>query len=133
MILIKDGRTLRKCYLFSCRYKNVWDIDICLKPHFHRKCQKFRNPKTDFSLTSANKPQSSLVLYLQFEVNRDRRTRRTNSTESFSCKILSNQKHTANKVRNTRRTTLYWMRGMIKELIFIKLTLYLSLSFRNLS
>ena len=27
----------------------------------------------DFSLTSANKPKSSLVLYLQFEVNRDRR------------------------------------------------------------
>ena len=37
--LIKNGRTLRKCYLFSCRYKNVWDIGICLKPHFYKKCQ----------------------------------------------------------------------------------------------
>ena len=26
-------------YLFSCRYKNVWDISICLKPHFYKKCQ----------------------------------------------------------------------------------------------
>ena len=37
--LIKNGRTLRKCYLFSYRYKNVWDIGICLKPHFYKKCQ----------------------------------------------------------------------------------------------
>ena len=63
--LIKNGQTLRNCYLFSCRFKNVWNIGICLKPHFYKKCQYFRNPKTDFSLTSANKPQTSLVLYLQ--------------------------------------------------------------------
>ena len=63
--LIKNGRTLRKCYLFSYRYKNIWDIGICLKPHFCEKCQWFRNLKTDFSLTLANKPRSSLVLYLQ--------------------------------------------------------------------
>ena len=37
--LIKGGRTLRKRYLFSYRYKNVWDIGICLKPHFYKKCQ----------------------------------------------------------------------------------------------
>ena len=30
-----------------------------------KKCQKRGNSKTDFSLTSANKPQSSLVSYLQ--------------------------------------------------------------------
>ena len=42
-----------------------WDIGICLKPHFYKECQLFRNPKTDFFLTSANKPQSSLVSYLQ--------------------------------------------------------------------
>ena len=63
--LIKTARTLRNCHLFSCGHKNVWDIGICLKPHFYKKCQYFRNPKTDFSLTSANKPLSSLVLYLQ--------------------------------------------------------------------
>ena len=40
-------------------------IGICLKPHFYKKSQQFQNPKTDFSLTSANKPKSSLVLYLQ--------------------------------------------------------------------
>ena len=61
--LITNGRTLRKCYLFSCRYKNVWDIGIRLKPHFYKKCQAFRNPNTDFSRTSANRPQSSPVLY----------------------------------------------------------------------
>ena len=34
-----------------------------LKPHFYKKCQQFRNFKIDVSLASANKPQSSLVLY----------------------------------------------------------------------
>ena len=29
----------------------------------------------------------------------------------FSCKKLSNQKHAANTVPNTRRTTFWWMRG----------------------
>ena len=53
--------------------------------------------------------------------------------QSFSCKKLSNQKHTANTVRNTGRTTLCWIRGKVKEFLFIKLTSYLSLSFRNLS
>ena len=37
--LIKNSRTLRNCYLFSCRYKNVWDIGICLKPQFYKKSQ----------------------------------------------------------------------------------------------
>ena len=53
--------------------------------------------------------------------------------QSFSCKKLSNQKHTANTVRNTGRTTLCWIRGKVKEFLFIKLTSYLSLSLRNLS
>ena len=53
--------------------------------------------------------------------------------QSFSCKKLSNQKHTANTVRNTGRTTLCWIRGKVKEFLFIKLTSYLSLPFRNLS
>ena len=39
---------------------------------------------------------------------------------------------TANIVSTTRRTTLCWVRGNIKELLFIKLTLYLSLSFGNI-
>ena len=112
-LIRKNGRTLRKFYLFSYRYrvfslawpastqiywnkrkrlhkkrvqlpedwfgtpiwppwrhvktlyKNVWDIGISLKTAFLQKCQEFKNPKTDFSLTSANKPQSSLVLYPQ--------------------------------------------------------------------
>ena len=41
--LIKNKATVRKCYLFSCRYKNVWDIGICLKPHFD---SKVNNSKT---------------------------------------------------------------------------------------
>ena len=35
------------------------------KTAFLQKMQIIRNPTTDFSLTSANKPQSSLVLYVQ--------------------------------------------------------------------
>ena len=42
------------------------------------------------------------------------------------CKKQSNQKPTANIVSTTRRTTLCWVRGNIKELLFMKLTLYLS-------
>ena len=53
--LIKNKGTLTKYLLFSCRYKSVWDIGMYWKPHF---CPHF-------SLTSANKPQSSLVIYLQ--------------------------------------------------------------------
>ena len=41
-------------------------------------------------------------------------------------KKQSNQKLTANIVSTIRRTTLCWVRGNIKELLFIKLTLYLS-------
>ena len=36
LININDG-TLRKCYLFTYRYKNFWDIGIYLKPHFNEK------------------------------------------------------------------------------------------------
>ena len=49
------------------------------------------------------------------------------------CKKQSNQKLTANTVSTLRRTILSWVRGDIKELLFIKLTLYLSLSFGNKS
>ena len=49
------------------------------------------------------------------------------------CKKQSNQKLTANTVRPLRRTTLSWVRGDIKELLLIKLTLHLSLSFGNKS
>ena len=34
--LIKNGEIFRKFYLFFCRCKNVRDIGICLKPHFHK-------------------------------------------------------------------------------------------------
>ena len=37
--LINDNGTLRNCYLFSCRYKNLRDIGIYLKPHFYEKCK----------------------------------------------------------------------------------------------
>ena len=35
--------------------------------------------------------------------------------QNFSCKKLSNQKPTANTVRNTRRTTLCWMGARLKN------------------
>ena len=50
----------------------------------------------------------------------------------LQCKKLSNQKHTANTVRNTRRTTSCWMRGKIRN-FYLSNLLCLSLSFRNLS
>ena len=34
-ILNKEWSNFKK--KFSCRYKNVWDIGICLKPHFYKK------------------------------------------------------------------------------------------------
>ena len=55
----------KKMFSFSCRYKNLWDVSVYSKPHFYEKCKYLRNPTTDFSQNSANKPQSSLVLYLQ--------------------------------------------------------------------
>ena len=54
------------------------------------------------------------------------------STELY-CKKQSNQKLTADTVSTLRRTILSVVRGDIKELLFIKLTLYLSLSFGNKS
>ena len=49
----------------------------------------------------------------------------------ISFKKLSNQKRSANTFRNIRRTTLCWMRGKIEELLFIKVTVFLPLSFRK--
>ena len=65
--LIRNKGTLTKYLWFSCRYKSVWDIGMYWKPHFCKKkyIKWLWNPTTDFSLTSANKPQSSLVIYLQ--------------------------------------------------------------------
>ena len=40
--------------------ENVLDVGIYLKPHFR---QELRDPTTDFPLTSAGKPQNSLLLY----------------------------------------------------------------------
>ena len=45
---IKNGRTLRKCYLFSYRHKNIWDIDICLKPHLYKKVNNFKSLRQIF-------------------------------------------------------------------------------------
>ena len=88
---INNNGTLRKCYLFSCRHKNPWDIGIYLKPHFYEKCKQLRNPTTDFPLTLANKPQSSLVLQLcKFEGNRDRRTRCTKCWSNLTLKYYTN-------------------------------------------
>ena len=81
-----------------------------------------REPIFESWLTNRGKLQSSICKGIRI------------LAQSFSCKKLSNQKHAADTVRNTRkRTPLCWMRCKIKELLFIKLTLYLSLSFRNLS
>ena len=46
--LIKNGRTLRKCCLFSSRYKNVWDIGTCLKPRFKKNGNNFKTLRQIF-------------------------------------------------------------------------------------
>ena len=56
--IINSNGTLGKCYLFSCGYKNLWDIGIYLKPHFYENCKKIRNPTTDFSITSLHEKNS---------------------------------------------------------------------------
>ena len=86
--LIKNGATLRKWYLFSCRFKNVWDIGIFLKPSFYKNCQKLRNSTTDFFLLLQQTSLRALYFYIcKFEVNRDRRTRCTKcwSSLTFEC------------------------------------------------
>ena len=69
--LIKNSATLRHSYWDRLRY---WHM---IKTTFLQK--NVNNLETlrlfHFFLTSANKPQSSLVLYCKFEVNHDRRTR----------------------------------------------------------
>ena len=37
--LISNNGNLKKCYFFSFRYKNLWDIGVYLKPHFYEKCK----------------------------------------------------------------------------------------------
>ena len=36
------------CYLFSCRFKTVWDISICLKPHFTKMSITSKPPRPIF-------------------------------------------------------------------------------------
>ena len=60
--------------LFFCRYENFWDIGIHLKPHLRKQ---LRNSSAYFSLTSASKPQTALVLYVQVWRHRDHRNRST--------------------------------------------------------
>ena len=43
----------------------------------------------------------------------------------FCNKMNNNRKPTANTVSSTKRTTMCWMRGEIKKLLFIKVTVYL--------
>ena len=61
---LTDG-TLRKCFHFLVGIK-TFEMSVYIQNLiFYEKCKYLRNPTTDFSQNSANKPQSSLVLYLQ--------------------------------------------------------------------
>ena len=56
-----------------------------------KNVDNFKTPRTDFSLTSANKPQNSIEFYIcKFEVNRDLRTRCTNSWLDLTLKCNAN-------------------------------------------
>ena len=167
--LINNNGTLWKCYLFSCRYKNLWDIGIYLKPHFLRKMyvtlkfhdiffpnfSKQASELSSFTSSSLNAivtvelaaQNAGQILTLKCYANTfvrvdaqiEEECRQTISYlkgyayPKLYCKKLGNQKPTANIVSTTKGTTLCWLRGNIKELLFIKLTLYLSLSFGNKS
>ena len=160
--LTKNDRTFRKYHLFSCTRKNFWDIGKMMQNRiFTKNVNIFWNPGTDFPLSSASRPQWSLVLYHsarhslkswpsyttrcakcwsnltwkcyantfgKVDAQLVKECWRTISYRKFYCKKLSNQKPTANTVSATRRTTLCWMRGEIKEHLFVKLTLYLCFS-----
>ena len=108
--LIKNGRTLRKCYLFSYRYKNVWDIGICLKPHFYKKCvNNFKTLGQSF-LELRQISLRALQFYIcKFEINCYRRTRCTNSWSNLTSKCNANTfvKVDALIEGNYRRTISY--------------------------
>ena len=48
--LIKNNWTLRKSSWFSCRYKNVWNIYLYLKPRFTKNVNKSETPRQIFPL-----------------------------------------------------------------------------------
>ena len=62
----KEWSNFRKILFIFLQVKKRLRYRHLLKTAFLQKnVNNFKNPKTDFSPTSANKPQSSLVLYLQ--------------------------------------------------------------------
>ena len=63
--LITNGATLRKCYLFSCRCKNVPYRQMFKTAFLQKKMSTTWKLYDRFFLILANKPQSSLVLYLK--------------------------------------------------------------------
>ena len=76
---------------------------------------------------------SSILIKWMLILGQGQVSRKSRKYLKLYYKEQSNQKLTANTVRPLRRTTLSWVRGDIKELLLIKLTLYLSLSFENKS
>ena len=102
---------------------------------------------------SADKPQSSLSLksivtvelaaqnahwsnftsqcnanvFVKVDAQIEEECRRTTSyLQGYSCPKLHCKK--LSTIRNTRRTTQCWMRGRLKELLFIKVTVFLPFS-----
>ena len=63
--LITNGATLRKCYLFSCRCKNVPYRQMFKTAFLQKKMSTTWKLYDRFFLILENKPQSSLVLYLK--------------------------------------------------------------------
>ena len=63
--LITNGATLRKCYLFSCSCKNVPYRQMFKTAFLQQKKSTTWKLYDRFFLILANKPQSSLVLYLK--------------------------------------------------------------------
>ena len=106
--LIKNSGTLRKCYLFSCSYKNTWDIGIYLKPHFMKNVENFKILQQIF-------PQHhhislrTLIFICKFEVNGDHKTYCTECWSNLILKCYANifVKVDAQTEKECRQTIFY--------------------------
>ena len=100
---------LRKCYLFSCRYKNARDIGIFQTAFSQGMSITSKRYDRPF-LTSGNKPQSSFIC--KFEGRGNRRTHCTKcwSNLTLKCNVNTFVKTDA-QIREECRRTISYLQG----------------------
>ena len=96
--LITNGATLRKCYLFSCRCKNVPYRQMFKTAFLQKKMSTTWKLYDRFFLILENKPQSSLVLYLKVWS----RSWRTKCWSGLTVKCNANAKRICESWRTNR-------------------------------